>query len=241
MLTYDCSHAGALVAGGELPQPLLQGADVVHGNTHKTIPGPQKGFIAFADERHPSLAAVSSWVCPHLQSNSHAELIAPMILAFAELALHGRDYAQQVRRNARHLARELANEGFFVSGEQFGFTETHQVHVVLGSAAKAVHTVTDLLPRAALRVNNVEIPGTNGSSGLRLGTQAMTRRGMKEAEFTEVARLLARLLLKGEEPRVVAYEVEAMLDEFPVFPLHYSFDGLLELESGRDLLAEVLR
>ena len=241
VLAYDCSHDGALIAGGELPQPLLQGADVVHGNTHKTIAGPQKAFISFADDRHPRLPDVSNWVCPRLQSNCHAELIAPMIAAFGELAMYGREYARQVTRNARQFALALADEGFFVSGEHFGYTETHQVHVVLGTSEKALHSATELLPEASFRVNNVEIPGTNGMFGLRFGTQAMTRRGMREADFVEVARLLARVVLKREDPRGVALEVEALMREFPVFPLRYSFDRLVDDPVGRELLEEVLR
>ena len=241
VLSYDCSHDGALIAGGVLPQPLLQGADIVHGNTHKTIAGPQKGFISFADDRHPRLASVSTWLCPHLQSNCHAELIAPMIASFGELALYGREYAQQVARNARTLALALVDEGFFVSGEHFGHTETHQVHVVLGTSARALHSVTELLPQASFRVNNVEIPGTNGMFGLRLGTQAMTRRGMTEPDFVEVARLLARVLLKREDPGRVGLEVEALTRELPLFPLRYSFDGLVSGPAGLELLEEVLR
>jgi glycine hydroxymethyltransferase len=241
VLSYDCSHDGALIAGGVLPQPLLLGTDILHGNTHKTIAGPQKAFIAFANADHPMLAPVSNWICPHLQSNSHAELIAPMLAAFAELAIYGRAYAEQVARNAKRLATALADEGFFVSGEQFGYTETHQVHIVLGSSEKALRVVTQLLPEAALRLNNVEIPGTSGRFGLRLGTQAMTRRGMRELDFVEVARLLARVVLKGEDPRRVRPEVEALAREHPVFPLRFSFDGLVGQPAGRELLEEVLR
>ena len=241
VLSYDCSHDGALIAGGVLPQPLLQGADVLHGNTHKTIGGPQKAFISFADDRHPRLSAVSTWLCPHLQSNCHAELIAPMIVAFGELATYGREYAQQVTSNAARLARALVEEGFFVSGEHFGYTETHQVHIVLGTPDRALEMVTQLLPEASFRVNNVQIPGTNGRFGLRLGTQAMTRRGMQEADFAEVARLLARVVLKREEPQRVRLEVESLLREFPLFPLRYTFDRLIDEASGSELLEEALR
>lgn len=241
VLSYDCSHDGALIAGGALPQPLLQGAHVVHGNTHKTIAGPMKAFVAFADRSHPALTEVSNWVCPMLQSNSHAELLLPMLVAFAELALSGRPYAEQVTRNARRLALALVEEGFHVSGEHFGYTQTHQVHVVLGAAATALGLVTDVLPAAGFRVNNVEIPGSGGSHGLRLGTQAMTRRGMTEAHFVEVARLLARAVLKREDPIRVRHDVEALLEEFPLFPLRFSFDPLLSEEVGADLLSEALK
>lgn len=241
ILAYDSSHDGALIAGGALPQPLLQGADIIHGNTHKTIAGPMKAYIGFADRRHRALRSVSDWLCPHLQSNSHAELLAPMIVAFAELSVHGRDYASQVTRNAKQLAMVLAEEGFFVSGEHFGYTQTHQVHIVLGAAEEALQRATELLPAAGFRANNIEVPGANGAFGLRLGTQAMTRRGMREPEFREVARLLAKVLLKQEDPNRVRHEVEALLAEFPLFPLRYSFDDLIGESSVGALLAEVLR
>jgi glycine hydroxymethyltransferase len=241
VLSYDSSHDGALIAGGILPQPLLQGADILHGNTHKTIAGPMKAYIGYADRHHRALRPVSDWLCPHLQSNSHAELLAPMIVAFAEMSLHGRDYAGQVTRNAKQLARSLVEEGFYVSGEHFGYTQTHQVHVVLGAADEALRQVTQLLPAAGFRVNNVEVPGANGAFGLRLGTQAMTRRGMREAEFREVARLLAKVLLKQADPNLVRQEVEALLAEFPLFPLRYSFDNLIGERPVSALLAEVLR
>jgi glycine hydroxymethyltransferase len=241
LLSYDCSHDGGLIAGNVLPQPLLQGADVVHGNTHKTIPGPQKAFISFADAEHPLLAPISTWLCPRLQSNSHAQQIVPMLIALTEMAMFGREYAQQTTRNAKVLAAALAEEGFFVSGEHFGHTETHQVHLVLGSPTKALRSVTEVLPHAGFRVNNVEIPGTGGSFGLRLGTQAMTRRGMREAEFKEIARLLAKVLLKREEPAQVRNEVEALLSDFPLFPLRYSFDELVGQDVGERLLREALK
>lgn len=122
-LAYDASHDGALIAGGALPQPTLLGADAVHGNTHKTIAGPQKAYIAFRDAEHPKLKAVSDWVCPQMQSNSHAELIAPMYVALSEVALYGHAYARQILANAQALAHGLHEEGVRVSGESFGFTE----------------------------------------------------------------------------------------------------------------------
>ncbi|QJB26608.1 hypothetical protein [Limnospira fusiformis] len=240
-LSYDCSHDGGLIAGNLFPQPLCQGIHILHGNTHKTIPGPQKGFISFADQNHPRLASVSNWVCPYMQSNSHAELIAPMLIAFSELAYFGKNYAKQITKNAKAFAIALAAEGFFVSGESFGYTETHQVHLILGSKEKSLNLVSSLLPEAGIRVNNVEIPGSNGSFGLRFGTQAMTRRGMKEDDFQEVARILSDLILKNKSPLEVRYEVREMLKKFLLFPLKYSFDDLLYNELGNQLLREVLK
>ncbi|MEQ7633922.1 hypothetical protein ABQF86_22100, partial [Xanthomonas campestris] len=83
-LTYDMSHDGGLIIGGVFDSPLNCGADIVHGNTHKTIPGPQKGYIGFKSAQHPLLVDTALWVCPHLQSNCHAEQLPPMWVAFKE-------------------------------------------------------------------------------------------------------------------------------------------------------------
>lgn len=239
VLSYDASHDGGLIVGEVLPQPLLLGADIVHGNTHKTIPGPQKGYIAFKDAHHPILKSVSDWVCPHLQSNSHAELIAPMYAAFMEMSLFGRGYAKQIVNNARTLAQTLHAEGLRVSGEAFGFTETHQVHAIVGSARKTLELVMHTLALAGIRCNNIEIPGTNGLHGLRLGVQALTRRGLQECAMAEIARFITRLVLKGENPSEVRNEIALFLEDYPLGTLHFSLDHHYYTPAGMRLLDEV--
>jgi len=239
-LSYDASHDGGLIAGGALPQPLLLGADAVHGSTHKTFAGPQKGYIAFKNRQHEKLKLVSDWVCPHFQSNSHAELLAPMTFALLELALYGRDYAQQVVANAKALAIALVDEGLNVFGESFGYTETQQVHVVLGNADQALAAVLGVLPKAGIRANNIEVPGTNGLYGLRLGTQALTRRGMQENEMKEVARFMCRALLKKERPEALRAEISSFSRTFPLDNLAFSLDPAMETPEGKRLIEEVL-
>lgn len=240
-ISYDCSHDGGLIAGGVFPQPLMQGADIVHGNTHKTIAGPQKGFIAFRHSGHRLLKPVSDWIAPHLQSNCHAECIAPMYIAFLELAQFGRDYAQATIDNAKAFAVALRDEGFNVAGEAFGYTETHQVHVVLGDADKALSVATQQLPSAGIRANNIEIPGTNGAFGLRLGTQAMTRRGFGPEQFQELSKLMAAVLLKGAPGESIRFDVLNLLDHHSIFPLRYSYDEWLSKMPLQQLLMEVLQ
>lgn len=239
LLSYDASHDGGLIAGGVLPQPLAEGADIIHGNTHKTIPGPQKAYIAFRDADSPHLQPISDWIFPHLQSNSHAELVVPLLVAFAELSVHGQAYAAQVVANARALAESLCRLGFHVSGESFGFTETHQVHIVSGTAAEALRLVADVLPRAGIRTNNIEIPGSDGRHGLRLGVQALTRRGLREDDMAVVAHLLRRVILRHEDPAPVRNDVARFLSDHPLDPLPYSFDGLYESPAAHRLLSEV--
>lgn len=240
-LAYDASHDGALIAGGALPQPTLLGADAIHGNTHKTIPGPQKAYVAFRDADHPKLKSVSDWICPQMQSNSHAELIAPMYVALSEIALYGHDYARQILANAKALAGTLHEEGVRVSGESFGFTETHQVHIITGCASDALALALGDLARAGIRTTNIEVPGSNGLHGLRLGVQAMTRRGLREAEMREVARLVARVVLRRAEPTAVRTEVAHLLQNFTLDRLAYSFDDHIGSPAAARLLGEVFR
>ena len=85
------------------------------------------------------------------------------------------------------------------------------------------------------------IPGTVGEFGLRLGAQALTRRGLTEAEFTELGRLLARAVRGSADVNNIRYEVAELLAPFPLFPLRFSFDELGDCEDVRRLLTEVLR
>ena len=202
-VAVDISHTAGLIAAGLLPQPLLQGAHIVTFNTHKTLPGPNKGVIAFADRNHPVAERVWDTVCPQLQSNSHPECLPGMVLALEELAIFGRAYAEQVVANARALARVLDRSGLSVPGMEYGGTETHQVHVTIGEADVANKLANELLPSCGIRTNSVMIPGTGGEHGLRLGTQALTRRGLTEGDFAELGRLLAQAVRwTADAPRI---------------------------------------
>ena len=110
-LAVDISHTAGLIAAGLLPQPLVQGADILTFNTHKTLPGPNKGVIAFADRDHPLAETMWETICPQLQSNSHAECLPGLVIALEEIAAFGPAYAEQVIANARTLAQVLYSNG----------------------------------------------------------------------------------------------------------------------------------
>ena len=240
-LAVDISHTAGLIAGGLLPQPLLQGADILTFNTHKTLPGPNKGVIAFADRNHPLAETMWETICPQLQSNSHAECLPGLVIALEEIATFGRAYAEQVIANARTLAQVLDSNGLDVPGMEYGGTETHQVHVRIGSADAANRLANELLPMCGLRTNSVNIPGTGGEFGLRLGTQALTRRGLTEVEFAELGRLLAQATRWTADASRIRREVAELLVNYPLFPLRFSFDQLDHGEHVGRLLHEVLR
>ena len=189
---------------------------------------------------HPLAQTVWEIVCPKLQSNSHPECLPGLVLALEELATYGRAYAEQTIANARTLAQVLDSAGLRVAGMEYGGTENHQVHLVIGSADTSHRVANEDLPRCGIRTNSVVIPGTVGEFGLRLGAQALTRRGLTEAEFTELGRLLARAV-RGSADVNTRYEVAELLAPFPLFPLRFSFDELGDCEDVRRLLTEVLR
>lgn len=240
-LAVDVSHTAGLIAAGLLPQPLLEGADILTFNTHKTLPGPNKGVIAFADRNHPLAEIVWDTVCPQLQSNSHPECLPGMVIALEEVANFGRAYAEQVLANARTLARVLDSSGLRVAGMEYGGTETHQVHVTIGAAEVSHKLANELLPTRGFRTNSVIIPGLGGEFGLRLGTQALTRRGLTEVEFAELGRLLGEATRWTADAQRLRYEVADLLADHPLFPLRFSFDELGETQHVGRLLGEVLR
>lgn len=240
-IAVDVSHTAGLIAGGVLPQPLMQGAHILTFNTHKTLPGPNKGVIAFADRNHPLAEVVWDVVCPQLQSNSHPECLPGLVIALEEVANFGRAYAEQVTANARTLARVLDSSGLRVAGMEYGGTETHQVHVIIGEGDVSHRLASELLPTCGIRTNSVVIPGTDGEFGLRLGTQALTRRGLTEVDFAELGRLLARAVRWTVDARRIRHEVANLLANHPLFPLRFSFDELDERQHVGRLLNEVLR
>jgi glycine hydroxymethyltransferase len=240
-IAVDVSHTAGLIAAGLLPQPLQQGAHILTFNTHKTLPGPNKGVIAFADRNHPLAHEVWDVVCPQLQSNSHAECLPGLVIALEEVANFGRAYAEQVLANARTLARVLDRCGLRVPGMEYGGTQTHQVHVAIGSADESNKLANEVLPTSAFRTNSVLLPGTGGEFGLRLGTQALTRRGLTEVEFAELGRLLARAVRWTADAGRIRQEVADLLADHPLFPLRFSFDEPDYGEHVGRLLTEVLR
>ncbi len=240
-IAVDVSHTAGLIAGGVMPQPLQQGAHILTFTTHKTMPGPNKGVIAFADRDHPLAEKVWQTVCPKLQSNSHPECLPGLVLALQELATYGREYAEQTIANARTLARTLDDADLAVAGMEYGGTCNHQVHVVIGAADVSHWLANERLPLCGIRSNSVVIPGTGGAFGLRLGTQALTRRGLGEGEFAELGGMLARAVRGTAEARVIRSEVADLLASYPLFPLQFSFDRFDEDADVRQLLAEMLR
>ena len=191
---FDAAHVAGLIAGGVHPSPVPY-ADVVTFTTHKTLRGPRGGCILSTAEL---AAAIDKAVFPGLQGGPLEHVIAAKAVAFREAAHPSfKDYAAQIVRNAQALAGALAREGFrLVSGG----TDNHLMLVDLRSfdAELTGKVAQETLDRAGITLNKNTIPDDPRSpfvtSGVRIGTPAVTTQGMGEAEMGQIAALIARAL-----------------------------------------------
>ncbi len=223
VLSYDASHDGLFIATGTLPNPIDVGADIIHGSTHKTIPGPQKGYVGYADSR-ALCDKISPCVFPKLQSNCHSELLINFYVTLLEIKYFGASYALQTKLNAKRLAKVLAERGFNVRGDVFGYTQTNQVHVAIGDWARTDFVTREFLNKGGIRTNNVVLSEEDNIYGFRLGVQSATRRGLKEKDFDFVAEMMYRLIFKNASPETIKAAVQDYMSKFKLFPLPYSFD-----------------
>lgn len=215
-VVFDAAHVLGLIAGRAFPDPLQEGADVVTASTHKTFPGPQGGVIM--TNREDIYKSVRKVVFPVFVSNHHLHRLAAVAGAAIEMMYFGKDYAHQVIKNAKTLATSLHDRGFKVLGEKRGFTETHQVVVdvsKIGGGAKCA----EALEEANIIVNKNMLPWdtpdmVKNPSGLRLGTQEITRLGMREEHMEIIASFFERILIRGEDPKHVRGEVVELRREF---------------------------
>jgi glycine hydroxymethyltransferase len=232
-LLVDMAHFAGLVAGGAHPSPLPH-AHVVTTTTHKTLRGPRSGMIlagaagelgrgaGSAEEVAELGKLIDRCVFPGQQGGPLVHVMAAKAVAFAEaLRPEFREYARQIVANARALAAALAGRGYRVIS---GGTDTHLLLIdvfekgMLGSEAEKA------LGEASITVNKNAIPyDTNPPlkpSGIRLGTPALTTRGMGEREMERIAGWIAEALEKRSEPAELARvrrEVLALAEQFPLY------------------------
>jgi glycine hydroxymethyltransferase len=204
LLIFDAAHIAGLIAGGAHPNPVPL-ADVVTFTTHKTLRGPRAGCI-LSKEEHAK--AIDKAVFPGLQGGPLMHVIAAKAVAFREASQPSfRDYAAAVVRNAQALAKALAGEGFrLVSGG----TDNHLMLVDLRPFDMELtgKVAQDVLDRSGITLNKNTIPGDPRSpfvtSGLRIGTPAVTTAGMREAEMGEIASLIGRALRARDDDAALA-------------------------------------
>ena len=214
----DMAHYSGLIAGGVYPNPVPH-ADFVTSTTHKTLRGPRGGIILAKAEFEKS---INSYVFPGLQGGPLMHVIAGKAVAFLEaLQPEFKTYQTQVLKNASVMAEELAKRGLRIIS---GRTESHVFLVDLrpkGLTGKAADAALGL---AHITVNKNSIPNDPESpfvtSGIRIGSPAITTRGFKEEEARQVANLIADVLDNPTDEAVIAAtkaRVHALTSKFPVY------------------------
>jgi glycine hydroxymethyltransferase len=218
VIMADIAHIAGLVATGLHPSPVPN-CEFVTTTTHKTLRGPRGGLIMCKEAFAKTL---NSRVFPGMQGGPLMHIIAAKAVAFKEaLSAEFKAYQTQIVRNAKALADALMAEGFrLVSGG----TDNHLMLVDLTSKGITGRDAQDVLDRAGITVNKNGIPFDTKSpmvtSGIRLGTPALTTRGMKEAEMALIARLIGKVLTHiDDEAKVQAVrdEVRILCDKFPLY------------------------
>lgn len=217
----DMSHYSGLIAAGQYPRPVPH-CDIVTSTTHKSIRGPRGGMILWNNEEFTKPINMS--VFPGIQGGPLMHVIAAKAVAFGEaLQPNFREYQAQIRKNADALAAGLVAEGFrLVSGG----TESHLLLVDLRSFGITGKVAQIALDEAGITTNKNSIPNDPEkpfiTSGVRLGTPAVTTRGMKEAEMTEIASLIAQALRAPDDAAhllAVRERVFALTGRFPIHHL----------------------
>ncbi|MBS3947351.1 MAG: serine hydroxymethyltransferase [Dethiobacter sp.] len=217
-LMVDMAHIAGLVAAGLHPSPVPY-AEFVTSTTHKTLRGPRGGFILCRQE---FASAVDKAVFPGLQGGPLMHIIAAKAVGFREaLQPEFVTYQKQVVVNARTLAQALSGHGFTLVS---GGTDTHLLLLDLRNKGLTGKQAEETLGQVAITANKNTIPFDQENpfvtSGLRLGTPAVTSRGMREAEMAAIAGLIVDILHSpndGETKRRTRKQVAALCQAFPVY------------------------
>ncbi|WP_371751915.1 serine hydroxymethyltransferase [Snodgrassella alvi] len=218
-LFVDIAHYAGLVAGGEYPNPVPF-ADFVTTTTHKTLRGPRGGVIMCRSDEHAK--ALNSAIFPCLQGGPLMHVIAAKAVAFKEaLQPEFKQYARQIKANAKVLAETLIERGLrIVSGR----TESHVFLVDLQPKKLTGKTAEAVLGKAHITVNKNAIPNDPEkpfvTSGIRLGTAAITTRGFTETDTRELGHLIADVLDNADNEKViseVSEKIQKICNSLPVY------------------------
>ncbi len=219
LVMTDMAHVAGLIAAGAHPNPVPD-SDFVTTTTHKTLRGPRGGMILC---RQSYAKEVDRALFPGVQGGPLMHVIAAKAVCLKEAQSPGfKDYQHQIVKNAKRLASGLSSAGFrLVSGG----TDNHLMLVDVFSRGLTGRVAEAALGRAGITVNKNAIPFDKNppmvASGIRVGTPAVTTRGLKEAEMDQIAAFMTRVLAAPEDEAVAAAvrtDVEALCRKFPLYP-----------------------
>ncbi len=217
-LFVDMAHIAGLVAAGIHPTPVPY-AHFVTSTTHKTLRGPRGGFIICKKQFAKKIDAE---IFPGIQGGPLMHVIAAKAIAFREaMSAKFRNYQRQVVRNARELARGLSRKGFRIVS---GGTDTHLILVDLTEKGLTGADASCVLEQAGITVNKNLIPfdrkGAGTTSGIRLGTAAVTTRGMKEFHMRQIAQFIHEVIEASDDPKKLSEIKGRVLTLTKRFPLY---------------------
>lgn len=219
ILMVDMAHFAGLVAGGEHPSPFPY-ADYVTSTTHKTLRGPRGGLILTNSEE--SMKKMNSKIFPGIQGGPLEHVIAGKAVAFGEaLKPEFKTYAKKVVENAKHLAESLLSEKWKLVT---GGTDNHLLLLDLSESQVTGKLAESALDEAGITVNKNTVPNEKRSpfvtSGIRIGTPALTTRGMGPAEMKKIAQWITQVLRSPEDSNVkekVHNQVKELCKSFPLY------------------------
>ena len=222
-VVYDGAHVLGLIAGKQFQDPLAEGAHILCASTHKTFPGPQRGLI-LSNLDWEEWRKIDKGAFPGSSSNHHLDTLPPLLITTYEMLAFGQEYAAQVVKNAQALGKCLAAKGFDVQAGEFGYSQSHQLAVDV-SRYGGGSAVSSLLKEDNIILNMNLLPHEplahhDNPAGIRIGTQEMTRFGMKEAEMERIAEFMYEAVVLGNR---VGEEVRKFRDKFQT--VQYSFDN----------------
>lgn len=215
LIIFDASHSLGLILGKHFQNPFEEGADIVCGNTHKTFAGPQRGIILFKDQEFGQKA--DFLIKTTFVSSVHTSEIMALAVAVLEYDEYGYKYAEQVINNSRRLAFELVKLGYEVRRSNSGnYSDNEQVHLFIDNKGDRAMLYERLVSNN-ISTNFMNVLG--GRSFARLGTQEITRRGMKENDMEIVAALIHRAIM-GDDVRQSVSELNSKFAK-----ILFSFDN----------------
>jgi glycine hydroxymethyltransferase len=223
LFMVDMAHIAGLVAAGLHPSPVPY-ADFVTTTTHKTLRGPRGGMVLCRAEHAKT---IDSKVFPGMQGGPLMHVIAAKAVSLKEaLSPEFKSYQQQIVKNARALAQALMSQGFRLTS---GGTDNHLMLVDLRKSELTGKVAQETLDRARITVNKNAVPFDTRSpfvtSGIRIGTPAVTTRGMKEKEMEQIGDFIVRALNHATDEQLlqsIAGEVGELCRKFPVYPRRLS-------------------
>jgi glycine hydroxymethyltransferase len=221
-LIYDAAHVLGLIAGKQFQDPLGEGADIVTASTHKTFFGSQRGLI-MSNMDTKDWWKIDKGAFPGSSSNHHLDTLVSLAITTCEMITFAEEYSKQTRSNAKALARSLHELGFNVQAKDYDFTESHQIAVDVSELGGG-NEVARILKESDIILNMNLLPfepleKVTNPSGIRIGTQEMTRFGMKEKEMEQIAELFKKCL---KDTTSINNEVRELRKSFQ--KVQYSFD-----------------